>query len=106
MYEPVPLNHYCKSNNYDMIKNENDILRNLILAECDIPERLFAAEDETEKNCYFLFENATKMRKVKFTKYQSAKMGEIMRPCKQFLIPIVNCSSFLFSVINNKSTYC
>jgi len=59
MYEPVPLNHYCKSNNYDMIKNENDILRNLILAECDIPERLFAAEDETEKNCYFLFENAT-----------------------------------------------
>jgi DNA-binding CsgD family transcriptional regulator len=59
MYEPLTLNHYCGSNNYNVIANEYDILRDLILAECDIPGNFFPSEDETEKNCYFLFANET-----------------------------------------------
>src|SRR4051812_37461811 len=59
MHEPLTLNPYCSSNNYDVIKNQYDILRDLILAECDIPEKFFAVENETEKNFYFLIENET-----------------------------------------------
>jgi two-component system response regulator NreC len=59
MHEILTLNNCYRSNHYDVIADEYDILCGLVSAECDIPENLFAAEDETEKNCYFLFANET-----------------------------------------------
>ena len=48
-----------RSNNYSVIKNEYDILRELISAECKIPQNLFSGPNDDEANCYFIFDNAT-----------------------------------------------
>ena len=59
MREKLTLNHYFKNNNYNVIANEYDILRDLISAECDIPENLFLSDGESGASCYFLFGNET-----------------------------------------------
>jgi len=57
MHETLTLNHNFGSNNCDVIENEYDILRDLISAECNIPENLFSGRDNNESNCYFLFDS-------------------------------------------------
>jgi hypothetical protein len=59
MYETLTLNHCFRNNIYDVIGNEYDILRDLISAECDIPENLFSNPGENKTDCYFLFANET-----------------------------------------------